>query len=416
MNLPEVEDEIEINVNSKYEGIFTTDCRYILLYGGRGSSKSYTAAQFFIIKSRSPEYFRGYIMREIAGDIKDSQFQEIKDQIEDYGIAHEYHITEKPITITHKITGNKILAKGFKKSAGNQTAKVKSIKDPTHIWIEEADEISAEDFLKADTSIRTTKTSKVQIILTFNPENENSWINKRWFINNQPAPDSESFILHTTYKDNMANLQPSYVATLEKLLTDNPEYAKIYVKGEWGGGAKGQVYTTWQKIAVDDIPEGLPYIHALDFGFTNDPSAVPKIYIGTNKLYIDEVLYQTGLTNQLLGGLLLQKGLTKNDIIYADSAEPKSIEELNQMGLWVVPALKGPDSILAGISKVKEYIIYVTTRSKNIWQEYKFYTWMEMPDGSFSNKPRDFMNHIMDAIRYGVFTHTHKKKQEAWAI
>lgn len=169
-------------------------------------------------------------MREVLGDIRDSQFREICDLIEDAGLEHEFTILTHSMTIIHKKTRNRIIAKGFKKSAGNQTAKVKSIKDPTDIWVEEADEINHSDFIKADTSVRTKKVDIVRIWLTFNPEDEDSWI-KKVFID-QDRDDTT--LVHTTYLDNLENLQESYIKTLENLKTEDPEFYAVYVLGQWG--------------------------------------------------------------------------------------------------------------------------------------------------------------------------------------
>lgn len=221
----------EIRVNTKYRDLFKVKKRYNLIYGGRGGAKSHTIAQFFIIKAMQPDYFRGVLMREILTDIRQSQFQEIKDHIESYGLRDQFIIRENTMEFQHRITGNKIISKGFKKSSGNQTAKVKSIKDPTHIWIEEADEIKEEDFIKADTSVRTTRVDIVQIILSFNPEDEEHWINRKFF---QCGAREDTLIIKTTYRDNVKNLQQSYIDTLLRLKEEDPEYYNVYVEGNWG--------------------------------------------------------------------------------------------------------------------------------------------------------------------------------------
>jgi hypothetical protein len=221
---------VQITVNEKFEPLFTTKKRYILSYGGRASSKSYTVAQLFIIKALSKEYFRGVMMREVLGDIRLSQFQEIKDQIFDYGLQDAFQIKENTMEFICYKTGNKIISKGFKKSAGNQTAKVKSIKDPTHIWIEEGDEVSEEDFIKADTSVRTTKAETVQIIITFNPEDEEHWLRKKFFDKER----TDTLIIHSTYRDNIDNLQQSYIDALLRLKEEDPYYYDVFVEGIWG--------------------------------------------------------------------------------------------------------------------------------------------------------------------------------------
>jgi phage terminase large subunit len=221
---------VQITVNEKFQPLYTTKKRYNLVYGGRGSGKSFSVAQFFIIMALCKQFFRGVLMREVLGDIRLSQFQEIKDLITDYGLQDAFQIKENTMEfICHK-TGNKIISKGFKKSAGNQTAKVKSIKDPTHIWIEEGDEISEDDFTKADTSIRTTKTDHVAIIITFNPEDEDHWINKKFFKSNR----EDTLIIHSTYRDNIENLQEAFIEALLRLKEEDPYYYDVFVEGLWG--------------------------------------------------------------------------------------------------------------------------------------------------------------------------------------
>lgn len=221
---------MQIKVNEKFQPIFTTTNRYIISYGGRASSKSYSAAQFFIIKALQKQFFRGVMMREVLGDIRMSQFQEIKDILEDHGLLDAFQVRENTMEFQCIKTGNKIISKGFKKSAGNQTAKVKSIKDPTHIWIEEADEVSEDDFIKADTSIRTTKADKVQMLLTFNPEDEDHWLNNKFFSSKR----DDALIIHSTFRDNIENLQDSYIQTLLKLKDEDPYYYDVFVEGLWG--------------------------------------------------------------------------------------------------------------------------------------------------------------------------------------
>ena len=253
----------EFYINSKFQSLLTSKKRYKLYYGGRGSGKSNNTARSWIVRMKQPQYFRGIMMREVLGDIRDSQFQELKDVINDHGLADDFRILENMMVIVHKKTGNKIFPKGFKKSSGNQTAKVKSIKDPSHIWIEEADETTEADVIKADTSIRTTKVDHVEIILTFNPEDEDSWINKRWFDDdNNPIEDDDTLINHSTYHDNIENLQESYIRTLESFKTKNYKYYKTYVLGEWGrinvGGEFYKDFEAERHIGKTEYDEFMP--------------------------------------------------------------------------------------------------------------------------------------------------------------
>lgn len=163
---------------------------------------------------------------------------------------------------------------------------------------------------------------------------------------------------------------------------------------------QGRVYPEWQVTST--MSEG-QYFYGLDFGFTNDPTVVVKMLKENNRLYIHELIYQTGLTNNQIAQLLISMNVGKAPI-YADSAEPKSIQELKNHGLNVKPAVKGKDSILTGINFIKQHQVFVTERSHNILQEQKYYQWHVLADGTPTNEPRDYMNHSMDAIRYAVYT------------
>lgn len=401
---------IRTEVNEIYAPMYSTKARYILLYGGRGGGRSYAGVQFFLIQMRSPQYFRGYFMREIFGDIRESLWRDFKDLISDLGIESEFHLNETTMTAQHLFTGNWILSKGFKKSSGNQTAKLKSIAGATHVLIEEADEVSESDFDKADDSLRTTKGEKIQVIMMLNPEDENIWINRRWFTNNIPNKDPNFIAIHSTYRDNVANLSRSFVDKLESYKDVNPEYYKVFTLGEWGGGAKGRVFEDWR--AIDQMPEFEPF-YGLDFGFTNDPTVLVECMKHNNRAYADELIYETGLTNPDLAEMIIEMGI--EGTIHADSAEPKSIEELNRLlrrqRVRVVPAVKGPDSIRAGIAYLKQLEVHATRRSKNIWHETKYYVWHMDKSGRPTNKPKDFMNHAMDAIRYAFSPYIEPKRK-----
>ena len=167
------------------------------------------------------------------------------------------------------------------------------------------------------------------------------------------------------------------------------------------------VYHDWQPCEF--FPKDSDVIFSgLDFGFSNDPTALVRIAKIGNKLYLDEVIYEKGLTNADLIKKI-QMYPEKLGEIYADSADPKSIEELRRAGVRIVKAVKGNDSVTAGISKLREYEVYYTRRSKNIKKETDNYQWLTI-GGKPINKPIDDFNHTLDAIRYGVYTKYSKKK------
>ena len=138
----------------------------------------------------------------------------------------------------------------------------------------------------------------------------------------------------------------------------------------------------------------------LDFGFTNDPSALEHVVLAHGDIYIDEDIYSTGLTNPDIARIAKEKGLGSSEQIIADCAEPKSIKELQAHGLWVTASPKGADSIIVGLDILKRYQIHVTRKSIGILSNLRAYKWDKDRDGNMTNKPEDKNNHGIDAVRY----------------
>lgn len=244
-----------INVNfdpkifvPKFFPLLDNKDRYLILPGGRGGGKSVFLAQKLIYRCLKEKFFRYILLRKTYESIKDSQYQTIKDLVYEYGLDSLFTFKTSPLRI-ECINGNSFIAKGLDKPE-----KTKSISDPTGIWYEEGNEITEEDFITSTTSIRTTKAEYIQEVFSFNPESPEAdyrdfWIYKRWFANHSEnsftsqveieLPDGEKInstytVLHSTYKDNLDNLTPEYVAELEGLKTFNYYYYLVFVLGEWG--------------------------------------------------------------------------------------------------------------------------------------------------------------------------------------
>lgn len=235
------------------------------------------------------------------------------------------------------------------------------------------------------------------IYLDYNPVSE-------FWVDTELMNDPDSCYVVLTYKDNEA-LEPSVVAEIEKARerAKTSQYWanwwKVYGLGQVGS-LQGVVFDNWQQ--VDGIPKDAKLKgYGMDFGYTNDPTTLIAIYEMDGVDYWDEVIYQTQLTNPELSKLMKSNGIEQSANIYADSAEPKSIAELKQMG-WrgVEGAVKGADSITFGIQRIQERTIKVTKRSLNIIKELRSYTWATDKDGKTLNKPIDAFNHSIDAIRY----------------
>lgn len=350
-------------------------------------------------------YSRYLLIRKVYADIKDTQYQTIKDIVNDYGLMVYFHFTENPLKIVFKPNGNSILARGLDKEY-----KTKSIKDPTGAWYEEMNEIGFNEFLKTTTSLRG---GIIQEIATFNPELETDWINSYFFPTKQSYEKQDgqfhwvksirkdTTILHTTYHDNRY-CTPQSVELLESFKDVDENTYKIYTLGLWGGELSGLIYPKWN--IIDDIPKDAQLLaYGLDFGFTNHETAIAGVYVNGTDLIIDELLYKKGLTNQEIGLYIKEVGIGNNEVI-ADSAEPKSIEEIYRMGINIHSAIKGADSVRVGINKAKEFNIRVTSRSRNAIKELKHYKWKMDRNGECLNEPVKLFDHLLDAVRYAVQT------------
>lgn len=402
-----------LEFSAKYKDLFTTRARYIHLYGGRGRGGSYTATQYFLHLLTCPKYFRGYFLREIHSDVRESLWRDFKDRLAENDSLDEadFELNETQMMVTYKPTGNTIMSKGFKKSAGNRTAKLKSIAGATHVIIEEADEIGEMDFKQLDDSLRTVK-GDLQVVMIFNPPPKSHWIWKRWytlidtpalpgFFTAKPKEDPALLSIHSTYRDNLSNLNDSFVQNLIGYQSTDPDYYGIMVEGLISEGAKGRIYRNW------DICQHLPGLYekfyGLDFGF-NDPVALVEMETHNQDLWCEEKIYEKGLTNKEISDRMTALGIKKSSRIYADPAEPKSIRELRLYGWNIIEAEKGPDSILNGIKFIKQYNVHVPEKSKNLWHENENYKWALDQEKNPTNVPVDMYNHLMDAIRYGFVT------------
>ena len=197
-----------------------------------------------------------------------------------------------------------------------------------------------------------------------------------------------------TYKDNEA-LDPSIVSEIESR-KDNKQFWQVYGLGLLGE-AEGRIYTGWQTI--DEIPfEARLERYGLDFGYTNDPTAIVAIYYYNGGYILDEITYQKGLSNKQIADIL--QNIPKA-LVVADSAEPKSIDEIKSYGVNIIPVTKGRDSVVQGIQYVKDQRISITKHSTNGLKEYRNYIWLTDRDGKILNTPIDLWNHFLDAARYG---------------
>jgi len=401
-------------VNKIYTPLFNSKVRYYILMGGRAGGRSTVASQYAIAKLKSPDYFRCAIMRFFLGDVRNSIYQEIVDRAGELDIENELNIREHILTIEHG--ENKIVGIGFRKASGDQKSKLKSLASYNCIIIEEADEVREEDFIQLDDSLRTAK-SDIVIILLLNPPNKRHWVIKRWF--NLVSSGIEGFYraelkeehkrdvayIHSTYRDNIKNLDEGVISGYERYKITRPDHYFNMIEGLVSEGTRGRIFKNWKVITnkeFNDLP--YPSFYGLDFGFTNHPTALAELKQHNNSIWAKELIYETGLTNQSIGHRLEYLGISKSVEIYADSAEPKSIAELQEMDFNVLPAEKGVDSINAGVDLLLSKDVFYTEESANLALENQEYKWALDANKEPINKPVDDFNHLMDAIRYGVWT------------
>ena len=421
---------MRFDFNPRFAKVFTTKARYIHYWGGRGRGGSHTGTDYFLFHITKPGYFRGCLLRATLSDIRGSLWQDLKDRINAKVDDGQMQITdfvfnETAMSVLYKPTGNTILSKGFRKSSGTQSAKLKSLAGITHILIEEAEEVSEDEFGQLDDSIRTDKIANIQIILLFNPPSKNHWLMKRYYnlVENPKYPGWYDAIpknipallsIHSNYLDNFVNLNQS---TINNYRAYGDPLSPLYkpdkfhrdVLGLVSQGKKGRIFTNVNTLTYAQF-RALPFpsFYGLDFGF-NDPNALTEMKSHNNRLYIHELIYEGGLTNDELVKKMKTKGITRAGKIFADSSEPIAIKTLRQAGFVVIPSLKGPDSINAGIRALQNVELFVTETSTNIIHEFEEYSWALDANKEPTDEPEDANNHAIDGIRYGYMGYVKQK-------
>ncbi len=383
-----------------YAPIFYEDKTYWIISGGRASGKSTNIAAYFVLKLMGDDYFRGVIARYTQRALTTSIYRDIVDIITEWNITPFLEV--KGDEIRNVKNNNLIITHSMKLQEGTMTARGKGLARVSHLLIDEATELpSEEEYIKLIDSFRTKGVDR-KIFLLFNPTSKNHWIFRRFYTpDGMPNPkwvEDHGFI-HTTYHDNWDNLDPKKIQEWERANIDDPDYYAHHILGHWRDVGAGRIFKDWTFSYFPD--HEAETLYGVDFGYSSDPTAVIEVKKRGKRLWLREIAYSSGLTNQDISYVLESAGIPKSAAIYADSSEPKSIEELKRMG-WrgIRPAVKGPDSVNAGIKKVQEHEIYVHPESKNIAHEYEFYSYREGTD-----KPIDQYNNLMDALRYSLSTH-----------
>lgn len=392
-------------VGKGYKQFWNFKGRYRVVKGSRASKKSKTTALWFIYNMMKYKDANTLVVRKTFRTLKDSCFTELKWAIHRLGVDDYWEIKESPLEMTYKPTGQKIYFRGL-----DDPLKVTSITVDVGclcwMWIEEAYEILKEsDFDVLDESIRGEVPEGLfkQVTLTFNPWNEHHWMKKRFF---DVKDDPDILAITTNYMCNEW-LDKADLNVFERMKKNNPRRYRVAGLGEWGI-VEGLIFENWEEkqFNLDDIKRipGIRTAFGLDFGYTNDPTAFFCGFIDqTNKvIYVFDEMYETGLSNEKIAQNVQNMGFMKEKIT-ADSAEPKSIDRLRELGIsHIKGARKGKDSINNGIDFIQDYKIVVHPKCVNFLTEISNYTWDVDKFGKKLNKPIDDFNHLMDAMRYAL--------------
>lgn len=382
----------------------------ILITGGRGSGKSFATSAFIerLTFEKKPDDIVHQILytRYTMASAHISIIPEMMEKIELDGTSKYFKSTRTDVV--NKMTGSRIMFRGIKTSSGVQTAKLKSIHGITTFVCDEAEEWTNEqDFDKIMLSIRQ-KGIQNRIIIIMNPTDSNHFIYKKYIENTHKLVEIDGvpvqisthpnvLHIHTTYFDNLDHLSDEFLKEVRQMKENNPEKYAHTVIGRWADVAEGAVFKKWG--IVDEFPEECKKIGiGLDFGFTNDPTAAIRCGVIDNRLYLDEIDYRTGLLSSDITKSLRPWGLK----VIADSADPRTIQEIHNGGVRIYAVQKGAGSIVAGIDKMKEYEMFITRRSYNLQREWRNYVWAKDKDGNYINEPEDHDNHGVDAARYWV--------------
>jgi len=349
------------------------------------------------------------VVRKTFRTLKDSCYTELKWAAKRLKVEHLWNFTMSPLEATYIPTGQKIYFRGL-----DDPLKVTSVTVDTGclcwMWIEEAYEVMNEaDFDILDESIRGECPEGLfkQITLTFNPWNERHWIKKRFF----DVCSSDILAITTNYLCNEW-LDASDIRVFEEMKIRNPRRYAVAGLGGWGI-VEGLVYENWREEFFDHTSDewkaehpNLESVFGLDFGYTNDPST---LFCGlldkkNKRLFVFDEMYKKGMSNRMIAEEIKSMGYAKERIT-ADSAEPKSIDELKSLGIRAKGAKKGKDSIRNGIQWIQDLEIIIHPRCVNFLTEISNYTWAEDKFGTKLNEPIDDFNHLMDAMRYALESH-----------
>ena len=362
---------LEINTTITFENLLDSKSRITQHIGGTRSGKTYAILQFLIVKGiENKETIT--IVRKTIPSLKRTVIKDFKDILQGLNIWQDenYNITDRIYNLYDST---------IQFLSTDDADKLRGIKS-TILFIDEASEIDEESYFQL--SIRTSG----NIILAYNPTiSPYHWIRK--------MQDCERFV--TTYKDNIY-LPKEMVKAIEELQHTNEKYWKIYGKGEFAPNDKAIF-----EFDICDTIDGDFVCFGYDSGYSNDPAALVAVYKNSDTLYLEELIYETGLVTKDIIDRFTKLEIDKSQTIWCDSSEPRLIEELYRSGFNTKPVVKGKDSINFGISVMKNYKIKILKTSQNLINEMYAYQYETDKHGYTTDRPEGGLDHAIDAARYG---------------
>lgn len=369
------------SVTSAIKKIAALKKRIRAVQGGTSSSKTISILMLLINSAQSDKTPKlTSVVSETLPHLKKGAIRDFLSIMEGHGYYEEANWNKTDFIYTFE-TGSKI-----EFFSADQPTKVRGPRRD-RLFLNEANNVDYESFDQLE--VRT----KERVYLDWNPTSPDFW----FYTQVQQRGDVDHITL--TYRDNEA-LDPEFVKAIEQR-KNNARWWRVYGEG-LVGEIEGMVYRDWRMI--DEIPhEARLVVRGLDFGYTHDPSAVVDIYEHDGGYIFDEVCFQKGLSNRQIADIL--KAQPNSSILtVADSAEPKSIDEIKSYGLTIIPAQKGADSVKYGIQWVQDQKISVTKRSVNVIKEYRNFCYVTDRNGEQTDVPDHNFSHSMDAIRYALTT------------
>lgn len=382
--------ELKIQTSKTFLDLLNNE-RIAILQGGTRSGKSYSAIQYLITKAIENSGVLISVVRKSFPSLRISAMRDFKSILKEWEIwdDNNWYASENSYTFDNGSSIEFLSVQDSERRKGTKR---------NYLFIDEANELNYEDYFQL--SIRTTD----KIILAYNPSfPTNHWIFQQVLTH----PEAQRYI--TTYRDNPF-LDDTLVKEIERLEQTSPSYWKVYGLG-LEGVVEGLIFDNVE--VVDIIPENAELMgYGVDFGYTNDPTALIALWKTEEGILFDEICYMRNLlSNQIANFIKAAYNQWGRKEVIADSSDPRLIEEIFRNGINIKPAVKGPDSILAGIDTMKQYKIFLTKKSDNLIDEFYSYTFKKNKNEEFLNEPVDTNNHAIDACRYvSMFKLSNKRK------